>query len=123
MFLLSLSIYLNPHLVGVAFIVTQPHAAPETVDAYHISEKYNARVDAPAAVALNGGYTHAPYAAPYHAAPYHVTPVVHVAPAPHHAPDPYQERRRPLSHAPITMESLMTALRLLSRLLNVLMLC
>ena len=110
----------NLHFAGVATIVSQPHAAPQAVDAYHISEKYNAGVDAPAAVALNGGYTHAPYAAPYHAAPYHVTPVVHVAPAPHHAPDPYQERRRPLSHAPITMESLMTALRLLSRLLNVL---
>lgn len=51
MFLLSLSIYLNPHLVGVAFIVTQPHAAPETVDAYHISEKYTKGVDAPAAAA------------------------------------------------------------------------
>ena len=118
------------HFAEVASIVSQPHAAPETVDAYNISEKYAAEVHAPADVPHNNRYIPAPFlaapihhTAPYHTDPYRFAPGVRDAPAPHHAPDPYQERRRPLSHTPITMESLMTTLRLLSRLLNVLMLC
>merc|ERR1719309_1164540 len=64
------------HGSGVATVSSQPHAAPQSVKAYHNSEKYAAAVAAPAAVP---GYKAAPV---YHAAPaYHAAPVVHAAPA------------------------------------------
>ena len=87
--------------------MSQPHAAPQAVDAYHNTEKYAAGVHSPAAVPQYSGYAPAPYhAAPYHAAPivhaapYHAAPVVHAAPyqaAPiiHHAA-PYAA---PIVHA------------------------
>merc|ERR1712083_675035 len=73
---------------------SQPHAAPQSVHAYHNSEKYSAAVHAPAAVPAP--YTPAKpghgHHAVHHAAPYHAPVVHHAAPshAPvvHHAPAP-----------------------------------
>merc|ERR1712168_742713 len=82
----SVSVSLHKaHGAAHASVASQPHAAPQSVNAYHNSEKYAAAVHAPAAVP---GYKPAPYHAPvvHHAAPvvHHAAPVVHHAPV-HHA--------------------------------------
>lgn len=58
----------------MASIVNQPHATPETVDAYHISKKYAAEIHALADVPHNNRYIPAPFLTTliHHAAPYHV---------------------------------------------------
>merc|ERR1712168_589495 len=86
----SVSVSLHKaHGAAHASVASQPHAAPQSVNAYHNSEKYAAAVHAPAAVP---GYKPAPYHAPvvhhaptYHAAPVHHTPAYHAAPTVHHA--------------------------------------
>merc|ERR1712243_261790 len=80
----SVSVSLHKaHGAAHASVASQPHAAPQSVNAYHNSEKYAAAVHAPAAVP---GYKPAPYHAPvvHHAPTYHAAPVVHHAPV-HHA--------------------------------------
>merc|ERR1711887_360179 len=87
----SVSVSLHKaHGAAHASVASQPHAAPQSVNAYHNSEKYAAAVHAPAAVP---GYKPAPYHAPvvhhaptYHAAPVHHAPTYHAAPVVHHAP-------------------------------------
>merc|ERR1719510_730642 len=80
----------KPHGVHHAVVASQPHAAPQAVQAYHNSEKYGAAVHAPAHVPVHApAYGHpAPHhPAPYHPAPaYKPAPVYHPAPAPYHAP-------------------------------------
>ena len=91
MLLLSLPLCLNLTLCGVASVVSQPHAAPQAVDAYHNTENYAAALQVYHTATVH-------HAAPYHAAtvvhhvaPYPPAPVVHAAPpAPYHAPAPYQ---------------------------------
>merc|ERR1712038_1605237 len=88
------------HGAYAATVHSQPHAAPQSVHAYHNSEKYSAAVHAPAAVPApytpaNPGHGHH---AVHHAAPYHA-PVVHHAPAPYHAPAP-APYHAPVVHAP-----------------------
>merc|ERR1711962_258361 len=70
----SVSVH-KPHGAAHASVASQPHAAPQSVRAYHNSEKPVAAVHSPAAVP---GYAPAPYHAP--APVYHAAPVVH-APA------------------------------------------
>merc|ERR1712168_1127896 len=88
----SVSVSLHKaHGAAHASVASQPHAAPQSVNAYHNTEKYAAAVHAPAAVP---GYTPAPYHAPVHHAPvYHAAPVVHHAPA-------YHAVAKPAYHAP-----------------------
>merc|ERR1719211_427329 len=84
------------HGAHAATVASQPHAAPQSVHAYHNSDKYSAAVHAPAAkpapyTPANPGHGHhvVHHAAPYHApAPaYHKpAPVYHAAPAYHPAP-------------------------------------
>merc|ERR1712038_893892 len=87
------------HGAYAATVHSQPHAAPQSVHAYHNSEKYSAAAIAPAAIPApytpaNPGHGHH---AVHHAAPYHA-PVVHHAPAYHApAPAPYHE---PESYGP-----------------------
>merc|ERR1712088_553812 len=81
------------HGAYAATVHSQPHAAPQSVHAYHNSEKYSAAAIAPAAIPApytpaNPGHGHH---AIHHASPYHA-PVVH-APA-YHAP-------APAYHAPV----------------------
>merc|ERR1711970_638203 len=67
----SVSVSLHKaHGAAHASVASQPHAAPQSVNAYHNSEKYAAAVHAPA----------------YHAAPVHHAPTYHAAPVVHHAP-------------------------------------
>merc|ERR1712123_16410 len=86
----------KPHGAVHASVISQPHAAPQSVHGYGSYEKNSAAVHAPAALPAHG-YAAAPayHAAPtYHAAPayhapvpaYHAAPVVHHAPAYHAAP-------------------------------------
>merc|ERR1712243_335994 len=75
----SVSVSLHKaHGAAHASVASQPHAAPQSVNAYHNSEKYAAAVHAPAAVP---GYKPAPYHAPvvHHAPAYHAAPIVHHA--------------------------------------------
>merc|ERR1711983_184894 len=74
----------KPHGAVHASVVSQPHAAPQSVHGYGSYEKAPAAAVAPAALPVAKGYAPAPV---YHAAPapaYHA-PVVHAAPA-YHAP-------------------------------------
>ena len=87
----------KPHGAHVASVVSQPHAAPQSVNSYGNNEKPVAGVHAPAALPHSVAYAPAPvvHAAPYHptpvvhAAPYHPAPVVHAAPIVHAAPAAY----------------------------------
>merc|ERR1719308_181155 len=82
----SVSVSLHKaHGAAHASVASQPHAAPQSVNAYHNTEKYAAAVHAPAAV---------PYA--QHTPAYHAAPVVHHAPAYHAAPV-----AKPAYHAPV----------------------
>merc|ERR1712106_109396 len=75
----------KPHGAVHASVVSQPHAAPQSVHGYGSYEKPAAAAIAPAALPVKKGYAPAPV---YHAAPapvYHAAPVVHAAPA-YHAP-------------------------------------
>merc|ERR1711892_1080772 len=96
----------KPHGAEHASVISQPHAAPQSVHGYGSYEKNSAAVHAPAALPAHG-YAAAPaYHAPapaYHAAPvvhhapaYHAAPVVHHAPA-YHAPVVHAA---PAYHAP-----------------------
>merc|ERR1712055_878436 len=97
----SVSVSLHKaHGAAHASVASQPHAAPQSVNAYHNSEKYAAAVP---------GYKPAPYHAPvvhhaptYHAAPVHHAPAYHAAPIVHHAA-PVVPHAAPLVHhaAPI----------------------
>merc|ERR1712123_65245 len=87
----------KPHGAVHVSVVSQPHAAPQSVHGYGSYEKASAAAIAPAALPVKTGYAPAPayHAAPAYLAPapaYHA-PVVHAAPA-YHAP-------APASHAPI----------------------
>merc|ERR1711962_1195096 len=88
----SVSVH-KPHGAAHASVASQPHAAPQSVRAYHNSEKPVAAVHSPAAVP---GYAPAPYHAP--APVYHAAPVVH-APA-YHAPV-VVAKPAPAYHAPV----------------------
>merc|ERR1719378_619586 len=91
----SVSVSLHKaHGAAHASVASQPHAAPQSVNAYHNTEKYAAAVHAPAAVP---GY--AP--APYHAPVYHAAPVVHHAPVDHAAPVVHHAVAKPAYHAPV----------------------
>merc|ERR1712038_541121 len=82
----------KPHGAVHASVVSQPHAAPQSVHGYGSYEKASAANVAPAALPVKKGYAPAPV---YHAAPapvYHA-PLVHAAPA-YHAP-------APAYHAPV----------------------
>merc|ERR1719402_1284709 len=96
----SVSVSLHKaHGAAHASVASQPHAAPQSVNAYHNTEKYAAAVHAPAAVP---GYAPAPYHAPVHHAPvYHAAPVVHHAPAYHAAPVVHHAVAKPAYHAPV----------------------
>merc|ERR1712055_749292 len=86
----SVSVSLHKaHGAAHASVASQPHAAPQSVNAYHNTEKYAAAVP---------GYAPAPYHAPavHHAPAYHAAPVVHHAPAYHAAPV-----AKPAYHAPV----------------------
>merc|ERR1712106_1296245 len=103
----------KPHGAVHASVVSQPHAAPQSVHGYGSYEKPAAAAIAPAALPVKTGYAPAPvyhaapapvyHAAPapvYHAAPapvYHAAPVVHAAPA-YHAPVVHAA---PAYHAPV----------------------
>merc|ERR1719431_1181407 len=85
----------KPHGAVHASVVSQPHAAPQSVHGYGSYEKASAANVAPAALPVQKGYApalvypaaHAPvvHAAPaYHApAPAYHAPVVHAAPVVH----------------------------------------
>merc|ERR1711915_395136 len=96
----SVSVSLHKaHGAAHASVASQPHAAPQSVNAYHNTEKYAAAVHAPAAV------PYAQHAPAYHAAPvvhhapaYQAAPVVHHAPAYHAAPVVHHA---PAYHAPV----------------------
>merc|ERR1712168_1637136 len=103
----SVSVSLHKaHGAAHASVASQPHAAPQSVNAYHNSEKYAAAVHAPAAVP---GYKPAPYHAPvvHHAPTYHAAPVVHhaptyhAAPVVHHAPLVHHHAAPVVHHAPV----------------------
>merc|ERR1719350_1263520 len=86
----------KPHGAVHASVVSQPHAAPQSVHGYGSYEKASAAAVAPAALPVAKGYARAPV---YHAAPapaYHA-PVVHAAPA-FHAPVVHAA---PAYHAPV----------------------
>merc|ERR1712106_253793 len=69
----------KPHGAVHASVVSQPHAAPQSVHGYGTFEKPSAGVIAPAALPVRAAYASAPV---YHAAPaYHAAPVYHAAPA------------------------------------------
>merc|ERR1719431_1408327 len=87
----------KPHGAVHASVVSQPHAAPQSVHGYGSYEKASAAAVAPAALPVAKGYAPAPV---YHAAPapaYHA-PVVHAAPA-YHAP--VVQVAAPAYHAPV----------------------
>merc|ERR1712121_341230 len=87
----SVSVSLHKaHGAAHASVASQPHAAPQSVNAYHNTEKYAAAVHAPAAVP---GY------APVHHAPAYHAPAVHHAPA-YHAPAVHAVHAAPAYHAP-----------------------
>merc|ERR1719239_795396 len=71
----SVSVH-KPHGAAHASVVSQPHAAPQAVNAYHNSEKYSAAVHSPAAVP---SYIPAPA---YKAAPVYKSAPVYKAPVP-----------------------------------------
>ena len=80
----------KPHGAHVASVVSQPHAAPQSVNSYGNNEKPVAGVHAPAALPHSVAYAPAPvvHAAPIvHAAPAaYGAPVVHAAPTAYGAP-------------------------------------
>merc|ERR1712123_355966 len=87
----------KPHGAVHASVVSQPHAAPQSVHGYGSYEKPASAAIAPAALPVKKGYAPAPV---YHAAPapvYHAAPVVHAAPA-YHAPVVHAA---PAYHAPV----------------------
>merc|ERR1712123_182108 len=84
----------KPHGAVHASVISQPHAAPQSVHGYGSYEKNSAAVHAPAALPAHG-YGAAPA---YHAAPAHHAPVVHHAPAYHAAPVVHAA---PAYHAPV----------------------
>merc|ERR1712106_80103 len=92
----------KPHGAVHASVVSQPHAAPQSVHGYGSFEKPSAGVIAPAALPVKAAYAPAPayHAAPvYHAAPAYRAPVVH-APA-YGAPVVHTPAyRTPVVHAP-----------------------
>merc|ERR1712128_246823 len=74
----------KPHGAVHASVVSQPHAAPQSVHGYGSYEKASAAAIAPAALPVKTGYAPAPvyHAVPaYHAAPAYHAPIVHAAPA------------------------------------------
>jgi len=99
----------KPHGAVHASVVSQPHAAPQSVHGYGSYEKPAAAAIAPAALPIQKGYAPAPvyHAAPapayhapvVHAAPAYHAPVVHAAPA-YHAPAPAYHAPAPAYHAP-----------------------
>merc|ERR1711892_28213 len=80
----------KPHGAVHASVVSQPHAAPQSVHGYGSYEKPAAAAIAPAALPVKTGYAPAPV---YHAAP---APVYHAAPAP-----VYHAAAAPAYHAPV----------------------
>merc|ERR1712105_125251 len=95
----SVSVSLHKaHGAAHASVASQPHAAPQSVNAYHNTEKYAAAVHAPAAVP---GYAPVHHAPAYHAAPVHHAPAYHAAPVVHHAPAYHAAPvAKPAYHAP-----------------------
>jgi len=89
----------KPHGAVHASVVSQPHAAPQSVHGYGSYEKPAAAAIAPAALPVKTGYAPAPV---YHAAP---APVYHAAPAPvYHAAPAYHApvvKAAPAYHAPV----------------------
>merc|ERR1739838_1265860 len=92
----------KPHGAVHASVISQPHAAPQSVHGYGSYEKNSAAVHAPAALPAHGyAATPAYHAAPAYHAPapaYHAAPVVHHAPAYHAAP---LVHHAPAYHAPV----------------------
>merc|ERR1712106_1151688 len=89
----------KPHVAVHASVVSQPHAAPQSVHGYGTFEKPSAGVIAPAALPVRAAYASAPV---YPAAPaYHAAPVYHAAPA-YNAPVVHTPAyRAPVVHAPV----------------------
>jgi len=97
----------KPHGAVHASVVSQPHAAPQSVHGYGSYEKPAAAAIAPAALPVKTGYApapvyHAAHAPVYHAAP---APVYHAAPAPvYHAAPAYHApvvKAAPAYHVPV----------------------